>query len=259
MKQTQNLGLKLPEGSDWADVTALNENMEALDEAVAGKADLGEDGKISASQLPAMNYDPAGSAAAVQANLAAHMADKNNPHGLDADDVGARPSTWVPTWGDVTGKPDSFPPSGHTHDASQITSGILSAARGGTGAGSVAELAALLKSNGIAGLQTGRYQGTGTYGMNNPTVFQFDSPKTMLFVGAITGEGNRIASGSYCVLPVFTTLDAWVLAYNLTDFYSASRVYFKLSADRKTLSVYATDDAGGQSNAEGYGYFWAAI
>ena len=73
-------------------------------------------------------FDPAGSAAAVQANLAAHMADKNNPHGLDAGDVGARPNTWVPAWGDVTGKPDSFPPSGHTHDASQITAGTLAGA-----------------------------------------------------------------------------------------------------------------------------------
>ena len=248
------------DGADTFNIqTMLNNNWDKIDAAVAKKADLGEDGKVISSQLPAMNYDPAGSAAAVQANLNAHTGNKSNPHGVTAAQVGARPNTWVPAWGDVTGKPDSFPPSGHTHDASQITSGILSAARGGTGAGSVAELAALLKSTGIAGLQTGRYQGTGTYGMNNPTVFQFDSPKTMLFVGAITGEGNRIASGSYCVLPVFTTLDAWVLAYNLTDFYSASRVYFKLSADRKTLSVYATDDAGGQSNAEGYGYFWAAI
>ena len=89
MKQTQNLGLKLPEGSDWADVTALNENMEVLDAAVAGKADVGEDGKIPASQLPEMNYDPAGSAAAVQANLTAHTGNTSNPHGVTAEQAGA--------------------------------------------------------------------------------------------------------------------------------------------------------------------------
>ena len=258
MKQTQNLGLKLPEGSDWADVTALNENMEALDNAVAGKADLGEDGKISASQLPAMNYDPAGSAAAVQANLAAHIADKNNPHGLDADDVGARPSTWVPAWGDVTGKPDSFPPSGHTHDASQVVSGILSAARGGTGAGSIAELAALLKSNGIAGLQTGSYQGTGTYGMNNPTVFQFDSPKSLFFIGSYGEFG--VSGGDYLPLAA-CPLDTWVRGFRLSSIQSgsASIIYTKLSADKKTLSVYATGSGTDQCNSEDTQYFWAAI
>ena len=142
------------DGADTFNIqTMLNDNWEKIDAAVAGKADVGEDGKIPASQLPEMNYDPAGSAAAVQANLAAHMADKNNPHGLDANDVGARPNTWVPAWGDVTGKPSTFPPSGHTHDASQIVSGILPAARGGTGVGSIAALASLLAGQG-AGMLT---------------------------------------------------------------------------------------------------------
>ena len=190
MKQTQNLGLKLPEGSDWADVTALNENMEVLDAAVAGKADVGEDGKIPASQLPEMNYDPAGSAAAVQANLAAHMADKNNPHGLDAGDVGARPNTWVPSWNDVTGKPGTFPPSGHTHDASQIVSGILSPARGGTGVGSIAELASLLAGQGLTKIQTLTYTGTGTHGVNNPNTltFNFQPKLVIIFNGGGTND-----------------------------------------------------------------------
>ncbi len=33
-----------------------------------------------------------------------------------AADVGARSSSWVPTWSDVTSKPSTFPPSTHTHD-----------------------------------------------------------------------------------------------------------------------------------------------
>lgn len=41
-------------------------------------ATLGSDGKIPAGQLPEMDYDPAGSAAAVQSNLNAHTGNTNN-------------------------------------------------------------------------------------------------------------------------------------------------------------------------------------
>lgn len=33
-----------------------------------------------------------------------------------AADVGARASNWVPSWGDVTGKPSTFSPSSHSHN-----------------------------------------------------------------------------------------------------------------------------------------------
>lgn len=54
-----------------------------------GVAELDSSGKVPAAQLPAMNYDPAGSAQAVQANLSSHINDKENPHGVTADQVGA--------------------------------------------------------------------------------------------------------------------------------------------------------------------------
>ena len=54
-----------------------------------GVATLGEDGKVPAGQLPAMNYDPAGSAEAVQNALSAHTGNKNNPHAVTAEQVGA--------------------------------------------------------------------------------------------------------------------------------------------------------------------------
>lgn len=71
---------------------------------------------------------------AAQAGLPGHLSARNNPHGVTAAQVGARPSTWTPAWGDVTGKPGTFPPSGHQHGAGDITSGTLAVARGGTGA-----------------------------------------------------------------------------------------------------------------------------
>lgn len=171
------------DGADTFNIqTMLNDNWEKIDAAVAGKADVGEDGKIPASQLPEMDYDPAGSAAAVQTNLTAHINNKNNPHGVTAAQAGARPNTWVPAWGDVTGKPGTFPPSGHTHDTSQMVSGILPAARGGTGVGSIAELASLLAGQGMPKIYTTSYIGTGTYGINNKTSLVFPSPPKLVLI-----------------------------------------------------------------------------
>ncbi len=87
--------------------------------APSGVATLGDDGKVPAAQLPAMDFDPAGSAAAVQTALSghtgdnvrhltaaertawnakadgtatsAHIANTNNPHGVTAAQVGALP------------------------------------------------------------------------------------------------------------------------------------------------------------------------
>lgn len=58
--------------------------------------------------------DPAGSAAGVQSGLDAHTGNKANPHGVTAAQVGAAPSN-------------------HNHSASNITTGTLTVARGGTG------------------------------------------------------------------------------------------------------------------------------
>ena len=44
-----------------------------------------------------------------------------------------RPVSWVPSWSDVTGKPTTFTPSAHTHNASDINAGTLAIARIPTG------------------------------------------------------------------------------------------------------------------------------
>ena len=54
-----------------------------------GVATLGPDGKVPGEQLPKMDYDPAGSAAAVQKALTAHTGNKDNPHAVTAVQVGA--------------------------------------------------------------------------------------------------------------------------------------------------------------------------
>ena len=60
--------------------------------AAGGVAELGSNGKVPVEQLPDMNYDPAGSAAAVQSNLNTHIGNKNNPHNVTASQVGADPA-----------------------------------------------------------------------------------------------------------------------------------------------------------------------
>lgn len=67
-------------------------------------------------------------AAEVGATPASHVNNKSNPHGVTAAQVGARPDTWVPTASEVGAAPSS-----HSHAASNITSGTLGVARGGTG------------------------------------------------------------------------------------------------------------------------------
>lgn len=57
-----------------------------------GKADL-VDGKVPESQLPEMDYDLAGAAAEVQADLDMHAQNGNNPHGVTAEQAGAVPTT----------------------------------------------------------------------------------------------------------------------------------------------------------------------
>lgn len=52
-----------------------------------GVATLDEYGKVK--ELPELNFDPAGSATAVQQNLNAHIANKQNPHAVTAAQVGA--------------------------------------------------------------------------------------------------------------------------------------------------------------------------
>ena len=71
---------------------ATQKAVKEIGEAFSGIASLGPDGKVPEEQLPALNYDPAGSAASVQKNLETHTGDRNNPHGVTAQQVGADPA-----------------------------------------------------------------------------------------------------------------------------------------------------------------------
>ena len=68
------------------DLGAVSKDMIGAPNGVAG---LDETGKVPEGQLPELDFDPSGSAAAVQRLLEAHTADKSNPHGVTAAQVGA--------------------------------------------------------------------------------------------------------------------------------------------------------------------------
>lgn len=108
-----------------------------------------------------------------------------NPHGVTAKDVGAASET-------------------HTHGASDITKGILSVARGGTGVQSIPELKKRLEAEGLVKVKTGYYLGTG----NGSVTLSFESPPKMIMVGCSpTGNysgftavsGNKYATNFECI------------------------------------------------------------
>ncbi len=87
----EEAGLSTQHGYNYLmqQVNAAQRGVNEVGKAFSGLPSLGPDGKIPAEQLPAMNYDPAGSAAGVQKNLDAHMGNRQNPHGVTAAQVGA--------------------------------------------------------------------------------------------------------------------------------------------------------------------------
>ena len=253
---TEHLNLlKKNPATDGADTfnieTMLNENWDKIDEAVAKKAELGADGKVSAEQLPEMNYDKAGSAAAVQKNLDAHTGNKSNPHGVTAVQVGARADTWVPSWSEVSGKPGTFPPSGHNHDAANIVSGILPVGRGGTGVTSLSALAAQIAANGGCRIATGSYVGNGGFGSGSPNTVTCGFPPKFVIVSNI-----QLVNGRYWWLLMVNPFTAAI--EGLPNF-STTAQKITVSWSGNNVSWYGSTAASYQLNEAGTTYSWVAF
>ena len=145
--ETANYGLKKPGAEDFYNIEDFNWNADVIDAELAKRAELGEDGKVPAAQLPAMDFDPAGSAAAVQTALSGHTGDNvrhltaaertawnakaAGDHTHTAAQVGAVPTTrkvnGTALRADVTlaAADVGAAAAGHSHAASGVTAGTL--------------------------------------------------------------------------------------------------------------------------------------
>jgi len=108
--------------------------------------------------------------------LEAHMGNTSNPHGVTPAQIGAAAAA-------------------HTHAVSDIVSGILSVAHGGTGVSSLSALAAAM---GVGKITTGSYTGTGTYGAGSPTVVNFGIDAKLVILSERATNGVNYIS----VLPM---------------------------------------------------------
>lgn len=231
--QGTDVGLTQQHGYNYLmqQVNAAQQAATQIGQAFSGLPSLGSDGKIPASQLPAMNYDPAGSAATVQTNLDAHVNNKSNPHGVTAVQVGARADTWVPSWGEVSGKPGTFPPSGHNHDASNIVSGILPVGRGGTGVTSLSALVDQIAANGGCRIEKVVRSGTGTNTEADAPSVTFSFPPKFVFLAEFFGRnGNSVSHAVAMDLIGTTATPDFGFCENTGNDY-----YAKKSSDGKTL------------------------
>ena len=103
MKETEKLKLKLPEISDWADITALNDNFQALDSWLE---QLKSDIIAKLNDTPAKEHthtkrDITDFPTSLPASDVYDWAKQPNKPTYTAGDVGARPSTWTPKLQDV--------------------------------------------------------------------------------------------------------------------------------------------------------------
>ena len=216
-----------------------------------GVATLGQDGKLPPSELPPMDYDPAGSAAAVQKALTAHTGNKNNPHAVTAEQVGALASS----------------------------GGVMSGALSMSGH-KIANLAAPAAPTDAANKQyvdehagsrviLGSYVGTGKTGKSNPNQITLAEPFKILCIYGMqwpdsyrsidnsgTGETSVIIPGS--IIPTeYTSGFGFFYSSNSRDSYG------KKSADGKTFSWYynytPSDAATVQLNLSQVVYHYYAI
>lgn len=215
-----------------------------------GVATLGPDGKVPAGQLPAMNYDPAGSAAAVQETLTNHINNKNNPHNVTAAQVGALAS------------------SGGVMSGALSMSGHKIANLAAPAAPTDAANKQYVDEHAGARVILGSYVGTGKSGKSNPNQITLAEPFKLLCIYGIqhTDSYTSISDSDICniipssIIPTeYTSGFGFGMGYN----YNPRDTYGKKSTDGKTFSWYfdlsPTSAADVQFNTSGVVYHYYAI
>ena len=207
-----------------------------------GVAGLDETGKVPERYLPDLDFDPSGSAAAVQTNLTAHTGNRNNPHGVTAAQVGAFTK------------------------AQSLTAGT--AALVGLGADAVpdavfAKLKSLIdaantdaSSRGYVSITS--YVGTGAYGVGSPCTVSSPFPiKVAILIGNIySGKFHDTFGSEQYNITVLPSLLTTSYTQNFGFFsYESTQSFAKKSPDGKSISWYNTGNAALQSNVSGSTYY----
>ena len=219
-----------------------------------GVATLGPDGKVPGEQLPKMDYDPAGSAAAVQQALTAHTGNKNNPHAVTAKQVGALAS------------------SGGVMSGALSMSGHKIANLAAPAAPTDAANKQYVDEHTGAKVVTGSYVGTGKTGKNNPTEISLPKPFKVLCIYGMQYPDSyydiyptdSTSTGQTCNIISGSSIPTEYTRY-FGFFYSSkpSDSYGKKSADGKTFSWYydltPSSAASVQLNESGTIYHYYAI
>lgn len=216
-------------------VNAAQQAATQIGQAFSGLPSLGSDGKIPAAQLPAMNYDPAGSAATVQDNLTNHINNKSNPHNVTAQQVGADPAG----------------------TAAAVQQALTS---------QIAALTAKLGEK--AEIYTFSYVGTGTYNEpDSPNSVTADKPILLcgiLFYKESSGKWHDTANGSssdddpiqfMLSSTLSETYTAGVGFGDVSTGGSQAILYGKKSSDGKTFYWYGSGGSNNQFNTAGTTYY----
>ena len=180
MKETEKLKLKLPEISDWADITVLNDNFQALDSWLE---QLKSDIIAKLNDTPAKEHthtkkDLTDFPESMPASDVYDWAKQPNKPVYTAGEVGAAPSGHTHddryhTKGEVNNLLAGKAASSHTHPVDNIT-GVLPVSKGGTGQTS---LTALMSAMGAGKIVVGTYTGNGNESMTINLGF---TPKAVL-------------------------------------------------------------------------------
>lgn len=271
--QGTDVGLTQQHGYNYLmqQVNAAQQAATQIGQAFSGLPTLGSDGKIPASQLPAMNYDPAGSAAAVQTNLTNHINNKNNPHGVTPGQIGAIPSSGGSVsgplnfannvWNNV-GDDAAF---GDRNFAGNFCVKGLNGAPGITlftsdesqsyqvfGQHNLSLLMSQIATNGVPRITTGSYVGDGNYGQSSPNSINTGNTSKFLIVTKDPPSfySNNQPMEWFFWFPGITQVNVYL---SLADGDCA------VSQSGATISWYNTENASYQLNTSGTTYRWISF
>lgn len=193
-------------------------------------------------------------------SLIAHIGDKKNPHKVTAAQAGAAATN-------------------HTHSTTNITSGTLGVARGGTGksswaanqmvyaqsASALGTIAASKYSSGLLRQRpngapywgpvsvTGSYVGTGDYGSDNPNSLTFDDGELPNII-VVTAQ-NR----NFITLAVLFPYAGRGITFNDSDGNGSPAYRLEVAISGKTVSWYSPKSAALQANNYNITFVWHAL